>query len=213
MKTDPENQLCGMIPALLKEGIVNEEGVLSCRVDGKIYITPCIPGKGLSSLKSEDILIVPESSEPESNDLTEQSIHRALYAARPEINAIIHATSPAVKTSSRAGLTVYPLLDDMAQIVGTSIKITPSDPDALSLRKTVKAFHGRNAVFLENQGALCGGSSLDEAHAVCQVSEKACKAFIESSFIGGGHRINPLESWLMRTVYLKKYSRQNTRNR
>jgi len=215
MKSDTRDWLLKLIPSLLNEGILTEEGILSCRAGGKIYFTPPFtPEKGLSRLRSEDILTFSEIPAPGEEEISFSfSLHRALYAARPEINALIHAASPAVKASSCAGQTVYPLLDDMAQIVGTSIKTAPSSVGSGSLKKAVKAFRGRNAVLLEDQGAVCGGSTLDEAHAVCQVCEKACKAFIESSFIGGGHRINPLESWLMRTVYLKKYSKQKTLNR
>jgi len=215
MKSDPRVWLCDLLPVLQKEGVVAEQECLSCRVEEKIYITPPFTAeKGLSLLKIDDILVVHEKSSSSGNEAPSSlALHKALYTARPEINALIHSRSPAVMASSRAGVTVFPLLDDMAQIVGTSIRTAPSGTEKIILGQSVRAFRGRNAFFIEDQGALCGGSSLDEAHAVSQVCEKACKAFIESSFIGGGHRINPLESWLMRAVYLKKYSRQSTENR
>jgi len=211
MNTDPRTSLCRIIPVLLEEGILRESGCLSVRSEGSLYITPL--EKDLPSLREEDILKYGEEAAAGEADHPELPLHRILYKTRSDIHALIHAASPAVTASSRAGVTVYPLLDDMAQIVGTSIRTAPSGRDRQSLNRAVRAFRKRNAFFIKDGGALCGSGTLDDAHAVCQVGEKACKAFIESSFIGGGHRINPVEAWLMRTVYLKKYSKQTTKNR
>ena len=44
------------------------------------------------------------------------------------------------------------------------------------------------------------------AFVVCQVLEKACKAFIEAEFLGGAKSINRVEAFLMHQFYLRKYS-------
>jgi L-fuculose-phosphate aldolase len=73
-------------------------------------------------------------------------------------------------------------------------------------KKTVKALKGRNAALMANHGAVCVGRDLDEAFVVCQVLEKACRAFIEAEFLGGAKHINKFEAALMHQIYIKKYS-------
>jgi len=66
---------------------------------------------------------------------------------------------------------------------------------------------------MANHGAVCIGRDIEETFVVCQVLEKACKAFIEAEFLGGAKSINKFESYLMHQVYLKKYSVQDKKNR
>ena len=77
----------------------------------------------------------------------------------------------------------------------------------------VKALGGRMAALMANHGAVCVGRDLDEAFVVCQVLEKACKAFIEAEFLGGAKGINKVEAWIMHQYYLRKYSKENSANR
>jgi len=49
---------------------------------------------------------------------------------------------------------------------------------------------------------------MKEAFVVCQVLEKACKAFIEAEFLGGAKGISKFEAHLMHQFYLLKYSKQ-----
>ena len=79
--------------------------------------------------------------------------------------------------------------------------------------KTVRALKGRNAALMANHGAVCIGHNLEEAFVVCQVLEKACKAFIEAEFLGGAKSINKFEAHLMRQIYIRKYSKEALRNR
>ncbi len=139
--------------------------------------------------------------------------HLAVYQARADISAIISTQSPAIQAVSETSDTVKPLLDDMAQLVGTSIKRAPEATLDKDLKLLIKRLKKRNAVLVKNNGALCVAESLDDAHAVCQVTEKACQAWTQSAILGGGHKISPIESWLMRRVYLTKYSKLHAKNR
>jgi len=48
---------------------------------------------------------------------------------------------------------------------------------------------------------------------VCQVLEKACKAFIEAEFLGGAKSINKFEAHLMHQFYIRKYSGEADKNK
>ncbi len=138
----------------------------------------------------------------------EAILHNEIYNQYKEINYIIHSETSGITAVSCAGIKVRPLLDDFAQIAGTSVKtvdaLAPIVSDALKKSSTV---------FLKNQGALCCGSTREDAHAVSIVTEKNSNALISAALFGKVKYINHLECLLMRLVYLKKYSKQAINNK
>ena len=113
-------------------------------------------------------------------------------------------------TVAAARREVPPILDDVAQIIGPSVRVAdyalPSTNKIVKV--TMKALKGRMAALMANHGAICLGRSIDEAFTCCAVLEKGCKAFIEAEFLGGAKSINKFEAALMHQYYLKKYSKQ-----
>ena len=204
------------IKILLSEKIIENSGCLSCRVDNTMIITP--KNEDLSSIDAKDLVEINLNTKIVTNNkkpTNEYKIHLAIYNEREDFSAIINSTQSSVLTSSKAGITVKPLLDDMAQIAGTSIKAVACSNGCLKKesKKMIKALKGKNAVMLKDRTMLCASSSLSDAHAVCMVMDKACKSFIETTFLGGGKKINLIEAALMRFVYLKKYSKQAESNK
>lgn len=199
-------------------GIVgNGKGCLSMRMDERILVTP--EAADFSDFSAGDVVLVnPEdfsygdgSGSPDSF----YRLHAALYKKRKDFNVLVHSFLPNTVTSSRAGREVLPLLDDLAQIVGPTVKIVGMNgksEKALN-KKMLKAMKWRSGVMLEGQGAICGALGFDDVQAVAQVLEKGCKTFIETEFLGGGKRINFVEAHLMRLVYNLKYSKQDAENR
>ena len=101
-----------------------------------------------------------------------------------------------------------PLLDDFAQIVGTRVKTVEYDPDRI-----IASLKSVSAVFVKGLGAVCWGSCEADAEAVSMILRKNCKAYFASLPFGKPHYINSWESILMRTVYLKKYSKMTEKNK
>ena len=138
-------------------------------------------------------------------------LHAAIYKKRPDVRCIVHSKEDATLALSRAGITVKPFLDDFAQIVGLTLRTAAFDPEdpKRSVKKTVRALRGRDAVLLRRNGALCVGSDKDEAEAVKLVTEKGCKACVAAHLLGTQTKnINAAESLLMRTVYKLKYAKK-----
>ncbi len=213
MSIQVKQSLCEATHKLIKDNFLHRHGSLSVRQGRIIYITPIF--RDPSAIQEEDIIEIDKNTGQILNKKLfspAAKYHLAIYKNRKDISAIIHTSAPATMAMSYTGEVVKPLLDDMAQIVGTSIQQTQAKTTPKNLSILLKKLKRRNTVFLEEQGALCCAGSLDDAHAVCQVTEKACQAWIESSFIGGGHAINKFEALLMRWVYLKKYSKKNNTN-
>lgn len=138
-------------------------------------------------------------------------LHAMIYKKKKNINAITHSKEDATLALSKTGVTIRPFLDDFAQIVGVTMKNAEYDTnDRLrSAKKAVKKMKFRDALMIKHNGALCAGSSMDEANAVKLVAEKGCKAFVAASSYGKEDEyINPMECTLMRIIYKTKYSKK-----
>lgn len=147
-----------------------------------------------------------------AGDGCEESIelHRAVYKKRDDVNYIYHTKNEYAVAASKLGKTMKPLLDDFAQLCGPTVRLAAYNPnDTLKTSKNVvKKLKGRNAVLLENNGALCVAGSEYDAGAVEIVMDKGCKTYIGAKMFERFKPINPIETRLMRIIYLKKYSKQ-----
>ena len=200
---------------LIENGLVGGTwGNISCRIDAThMAITPS--GMSYETLTPEDIAIVDFTTDDISwegnhKPSAEMKLHIAIYKERKDIGAVIHSHSMNASTVAVARREVPPILDDMVQIIGPTIRVAdyalPSTKKIV--KKTMKALKGRNAALMANHGAVCIGRDMDEAFTCTFVLEKTCKAFIESEFLGGAKTINKFEAHLMRQYYLRKYGKK-----
>jgi L-fuculose-phosphate aldolase len=203
---------------LLAEGLVARTwGNVSVRAGPEhMLITPS--GRAYEGMAPEDIVPVNLRTGSYDGSLkpsSEGKLHAEIYRTRSEIQAVIHTHQMNASTVAAARREVPPILDDMVQIIGPTVRVADYALPSTNkiVRVTVKALRGRMAALMANHGAVCLGRNLDEAFVVCQVLEKACKAFIEAEFLGGAKSINRFEAFLMHQVYLRKYSALKEENR
>jgi L-fuculose-phosphate aldolase len=196
---------------LLAEGLVARTwGNVSVRAGPEhMLITPS--GRAYEGMAPEDIVPVNLRTGAYEGPLkpsSEGKLHAEIYRTRSEIQAVIHTHQMNASTVAAARREVPPILDDMVQIIGPSVRVADYALPSTNkiVRVTVKALRGRMAALMANHGAVCLGRNLDEAFVVCQVLEKACKAFIEAEFLGGAKSINRVEAFVMHQFYLRKYS-------
>jgi len=186
-------------------------GNISIRVDkNRIVITPSgVPYKELVPESIPEVTLA-DGSWTGPKPSSEVKLHAEIYRQREEIEAVIHTHSPSASVVAAARREVPPVLDDMAQIIGPSLRVAayalPSTKKIV--RVTMKALKGRMAALLANHGAVCLGRSPEEAFTCAIVAEKACKAFVEAEFLGGAKSISKFEATVMHQYYLRKYSRQ-----
>jgi L-fuculose-phosphate aldolase len=203
---------------LVKEGLVARTWVnISIRVDEThMLITPS--GRTYEDLTPEDIVLVNYHTSKHEGVIkpsSEKELHCEIYRTRKKIHAVVHTHQQNASTVAAAHREVPPILDDMAQIIGPSVRVAEyALPSTKKItKKTVSALKGRKAALMANHGAVCVGRDLEEAFVVCQVLEKACKAFIEAEFLGGAKSINKFEAHLMHQIYIRKYSGEADKNK
>ncbi len=203
---------------LVEEGLVMRSwGNISIRVDDKnMLITPS--GRTYESLKPEEVVLMNYKTltyigkvKPSS----EYYLHAAIYNRRNEINAVIHTHQMNATTVATARREVPPIIDDMVQIIGPSVRVSKYAMAGTKkfAKNAVIALKGRQAALLANHGAVCIGRTPEEAFVVSQVLEKACKTFIEAEFLGGAKNISRFSTAILHQIYLKKYSKLEEKNR
>jgi len=203
---------------LVQEGLVTRSwGNISVRVDEKnMLITPS--GRTYENLKLEEIVLMNYHTlkyDGKIKPSSEYHLHAEIYRHRNEINAVIHTHQMNATTVAAARREVPPIIDDMVQIIGPSVRVAKYTMAGTRkfAKNAVKALRGRQAALLANHGAVCIGRNLDEVFDTSEILEKACKAFIEAEFLGGAKSIPKFSAAIMHQVYLKKYSRLEEKNR
>lgn len=142
---------------------------------------------------------------------SEADMHLAVYKNRDDINCIIHSDKDEVVAASKVTKVLRPLLDDFAQIAGTTVKCVEFNPnDTLrTSKKVVKALgKHKTAALLKDNGAICCGITPDEAEASEMVTAKNSKAFVASEMFGKSKYLGKIDCALMNVIYRVKYSKQ-----
>jgi L-fuculose-phosphate aldolase len=142
------------------------DGNISVRSGDNIYITASGEPKG--DLKAKDILKLSSSGKPLQNGTkptSELAIHMAVYRARRDVGAVIHAHPPYATAASLSGIPLENYY--MPEIVLTLGKIpkTPyfkpmSYESAVAVGRLIK---NHNAVILSRHGSVTTGKNLREA--------------------------------------------------
>jgi L-fuculose-phosphate aldolase len=172
------------------------DGNLSVRLDaGTVLCTPTASHKG--RLRPEHIVAVDAVTgvprEPAQRASSELRLHLALYRARPEAGAIVHAHSPYATACSVAGLSLAePVLPEAVFALSAPDGTVgcPTVPYALPTTEDVPAAvlaHARGALafVLERHGPVALGRTLDEALARLEVVEHTARITLLAHAAGG----------------------------
>jgi L-fuculose-phosphate aldolase len=132
------------------------------------------------------------------------SLLNELFAKRKKVSVILITHQ---EYASKVKSEIPPILDDQAQLLGVSVRISKHNNEVIA------ALKGRFAAILPDGKSICLGSSLEDAYVAAQLLEKTSKAFVEAEYLGGAKSINKIEAWLMQQFYQFKYSKEANRNK
>ena len=186
-------------------------GNLSVREgSGDVWITPARIDKG--NLTRHDIVCVGAdgSSEGPHPPSSEFPFHQAIYEARPDVRAVVHAHPVALVAFSICQQTPDTRLFHQAHSVCGQIGFAPyalPGSDQLGAKIAARFQAGCDSVILENHGVVVGGQSLAHAFQRFEALEFAAKTIIKGRQLGeirylspseldeARHRSVTLESW------------------
>jgi L-fuculose-phosphate aldolase len=155
--------------------------------DGTTWITPAGVDKG--SLTREDIVRVPPEGSPEGRHRasSELPFHRAIYEARPDLRAIVHAHPVALVAFSICRRVPDTRLLPTARRVCGKVGFAPyALPGSEALGRSIaESFAGGSGcIVLENHGVVTGGADLQEAFERFETLEFCAKTIIKAGMLG-----------------------------
>ncbi|MGN0744468.1 MAG: class II aldolase/adducin family protein [Christensenellales bacterium] len=191
---------------MLAEKKYLQSGYIAVRQDDGIVITN--PKIDYFDVKAEDLTFVNDKN-IESLEGNFRAAAVILYCAvRQDKNAgaaaIVDSDSTVEFSSKRK--TLMPILDDLAQVCGVSIKCAQKNVAS----DVVAALSGqRNVCLLPEAGAVVTGRTLDEVFTATLVLDKACNAEILAEKKGGTQHMGAIDALLEHVVFKLKYSKTN----
>jgi len=163
-------------------------GNISARTKSGFLITPS--GMDYADLSPEDLVemdlrgkVLNGARKPS----IENRMHLAVFEARADVNAVIHAHSICATAVAAARRTLKPITDNQVAVFGGAVPVAeyaPIGSDALA-KNAVLALKNGAAVLLANHGSLCVGHTLDEALLRCEMLETFADIFILAQIAGG----------------------------
>jgi L-fuculose-phosphate aldolase len=163
-----------------------KSGNVSARTDAGFLITPS--GLPYDETKPDDVVAVDcdGSSTGRRAPSTEWRFHRDIYAARAEVNAIVHTHAPFATTLACLDRGIPAFHYMVAVAGGSDIRCAPYatfGTQALS-DHAVRALDGRNACLLAHHGMIAIGDSLKTALALAVEVETLSEMYWRALQIG-----------------------------
>ncbi len=185
----PRDQITMIIDKVYRSGLTTTSGGNISIIDenGDIWVTPSAIDKG--SLRASDIICVRKNGaiEGRHKPSSEYPFHKAIYEARPDIKAIVHAHPPALVSFSIVrqipDTNVIPQAKNICGPIGYATYELPGSEilgDVIA-REFKKGF---NAVIMENHGTVVGGTDLGDAFQRFETLEFCARTIIYGSTIG-----------------------------
>ena len=129
-------QILEFCKAMEEDKLVELGDTMSVRTDNGMLITS--PLKPMAQITEEDIIYI--AKKDAKDELS--ALHLAIYGAREDINAIIMNHAPFCVGIAKKCKKMPACLDDMAQIIGPTAKVSPSYK-ATDVLKTMRCYRYR----------------------------------------------------------------------
>jgi len=164
-EVDRRPELIGAGRRLADSGLVRaRSGNLSIRAGGGLLVT--MAGARLGALAPSDLLTIADPAAPPPHASSEMGLHAAIYAARPDVGAVVH-THSAYATAWATVEAELPLTLEDAPYYGMGDRVAvvehlPAGSRALA-DAAVAALGAGAAVLLARHGAIAVGADLSQA--------------------------------------------------
>lgn len=185
----PQDQLVMIMERIYGYGMTTTSGgnISVLDEDGVIWITPGGVDKG--SLNRDDIVwITPDGAiHGKHSPSSEFPFHRAIYRARPDVRAVLHAHPPALVAFSAAGrVPATDVLPNTRLICGEVGFVPYALPGSEELgAKIAESFSaGHNIVILENHGTVTAAPDLFRAFMQFETLDFTARVQIKARSLG-----------------------------
>lgn len=168
----------------------NHEGnVTALTADGKVLSTPTAMSK--ADVRESDLVIVDRFGRKVSGarrSFSELSMHLAVYRARPDVGAVVHAHPPKATAFAAAHKPIEArFLPEFVVSIGGFVPLVPfALPGSEALIKALHPFlEEYDVVLLANHGVLAWGPDITSALLRIEHVEEAAEILLNVNALGG----------------------------
>jgi L-fuculose-phosphate aldolase len=186
----PTEQITVIIGRIYRSGMTTTSGGNVSIIDdnGDIWITPSGVDKG--SLTAKDIMCVKKNGTiiGQHKPSMEYPFHKAIFEARPELKAIIHAHPPALVAFSITNEIPNTKIVPQARHICGDIGFVPYGcPGSQDLgEKIAQGFKDNRykAMIMENHGVVLGGTDMMDVCQRFETLEFCCRTIVNANRLG-----------------------------
>ena len=195
MCSDLKSAVVDAARAMFDEGLViGSAGNVSARAagDNAMHITPTrVP---YPELMPEDIVTVTFEGDPlegERLPSTESLMHGAVYAARPDVGAVVHAHPVHASAMAVRREAIPAFVDEQVVYLGGAVEVGPYAPAASEelAENAVAALGERRAVLLASHGTLAVGRDPADALEITRLTERLAQIWLLASARPGAQHL------------------------
>lgn len=196
----------------MERGLIGgSEGNIGARLSAdRLLVTP--RGRSKGDLVPDDLIETDLEGRPVrgGQPSTELLMHLAIFQARPDVQAVVHAHPPTATGFATAGLSVN--CDCVPELLATLGEV-PLVPYGMSGTPELSAqmrpyLRDYDALLLANHGAVTMGTTLEQAHLRMESLEQAAKILFTARMLGGPVRLD--ESEVARLAAARDATRMRT---
>jgi L-fuculose-phosphate aldolase len=159
--------------------VAGADGNVSMRADARRFlVTPT--RLAYDKLSAAQVCLTGLDGSGRGLPSSEWRLHAAIYRARPDVHAVIHAHPVQACALAVIREPLPAILDEVGPVLGGPVAVAeyaPSGSAALA-GSAVGALAGRQAVLLANHGSVTVGGDLDEAFYRLEVLERAAAVYL-----------------------------------
>ena len=192
--------------------VAGPDGNISVRFgDAQLLVTPSGANKGL--LRTADIVLVDLDGRPVRGERGQPSsellLHLALYRARTDVGAVVHAHPPTATGFALAGEDLMaPLLPEVILQAGGVPLVPYALPGSQALADAVaSAAERHDALLLANHGAVAFGGTLEAAVQCMESVEHAARIVLVARQLG---RVTPLTPEQVQALTARRAAERGT---
>jgi len=187
--------------------VANHDGNISLRrPGGRFLVTPTAFRK--ADVRGVDLLVIELDGTVQQGRhrvFSEWQLHRAVFEARPDMGAVIHAHPPAATAMACAGQRLDPgFMAESLVSIGDEIAFVPffAPGDGALSEAVNQAALRSNAALLGSHGVLTWGSDITMALARMELVEQLATVFTAAASLGG---VKPLPPEVRRAMVAKHH--------
>jgi len=192
-------QLLAIAQELHQRGwVANHDGNVTVRLPGEhLLATPTALSKRV--LTEADLLVLDARDrvlQGGRKPFSELKLHRAVYAARPDVRAVVHTHSPNATALAVAGIAIEPrMLAESVVSLGAEIPLLPYGfpQGAEQIAQLGQAAVQFDALTLGNHGVLAWGDDLEQAFLRAELLEHLAAIQLRALQLGRVNMVPPAD--------------------